>query len=445
MKKQYTLSKVVTIVIIAVAVTFTLTMMISSRIFDNTVRSVKEKEAMYNKIAEIDQIVRQNYYGDIDETNLLNMLGTGYISGLGTGNNRYYRADQFAELQTRREGNNVGVGIDVVKDATSNYVKIIKVYDGSAAVEAGITTDQYIVRIDDYDVRTLTIETVRSLLQGETGTAVNVTVLQDGQETTISVLRSAYNAPTVTSTLVDGIGYVKINTFNAKTEAELDFEIRQLMDQGAQGFVFDVRYNTSTNIDYAMRCADLICPEGTMMSAVYKDETETVLYTSDANNIDMPIVVLVNASSSSAAEVFTVALRDMSGARMVGERTVGRGTYQQQYRLTDGSAIELTVALLKPSTSDFFNGVGLIPDYESSLSEEDAAVYYELTIDRDTQVQRSFEVLNALIRNATPDELPTEPSEGERESTEDNGDETSEETSEETTEEESEEESSEEE
>lgn len=405
MKKQYTLSKVVTIVIVAVAVTFTLTMMISSRIFDNTVRSVKEKEAMYSKIAEIDQLVRQNYYGDIDETNLLNMLATGYVSGLGTGNNRYYRADQFAELQTRREGNNVGVGIDVVKDATSNYIKIIKVYDGSAAVEAGITTDHYIVRIDDYDVRTLTVETVRNLLQGEAGTAVNVTVLQDGQETTISVLRSAYNAPTVTSTLVDGIGYVKINTFNAKTEAELDFEIRQLIDQGAQGFVFDVRYNTSTNIDYAMRCADLICPEGTMMSAVYKDETEKVLYTSDANSVDMPMVVLVNASSSSAAEVFTVALRDMNEARVVGERTVGRGTYQQQYRLTDGSAIELTVALLKPSVSDFFNGVGLIPDYESSLSEEDAAIYYELTIDRDTQVQRSFEVLNALIRNTTVDDV----------------------------------------
>ncbi len=405
--------------------------MISSRIFDNTVRSVKEKEAMYSKIAEIDLIVRQNYYGDIDETTLMNMLGTGYISGLGTGNNRYYRADQFAELQTRREGNNVGVGIDVVKDATSGYVKIIKVYDGSAAVEAGVTTDHYIIRIDDYDVRNLTIETVRSLLQGEAGTAVGVTVVQDGQETTLSILRSAYNAPTVTSTLVDGIGYIKINTFNAKTEAELDFEIRQLTEQGAQGFVFDVRYNTSTNIDYAMRCADLICPEGVMMSAVYKDETETVLYTSDINSVNMPIVVLVNASSSSAAEVFTVALRDMSDARVVGERTVGRGTYQQQYRLTDGSAIELTVALLKPNKSDFFNGVGLIPDYESSLSEEDAAIYYELTIDRDTQVQRSFEVLNALIRNAAPVTEPPTSSEAEVESTEETSEENPEENSEE--------------
>ena len=400
MKKQYSLSKVVTIVLVAVAITFSLTMMISSRIFDSTVRSVKEKEAMYNKIAEIDQIVRANYYGDIDDVYLMDMLGTGYIAGLGGGNSRYYTARQFSELQARRSGEYIGIGVEVVKETSTGYVKVITVYRGSPAEEMGVTTEHYITRINGVDVKGLAIENVRTMLQGETGTVISVTVLLNGQEEDIEMVRTAYDAPTVTYELINNIGYIKLSTFNNKTTAELDFVIRTLEDQGVQGFVIDLRNNTSTQIDQAARAADLLCPEGTIISAIYRNGEEEILYTSDANGTELPIVVLVNKNSSTASEVFAFALRDMNGASIVGERTVGRGTYQKLFRLLDGSALELTVAILKPNTSAPFDGIGIVPDYESSLTAEQEAVYYAIPISDDTQVQRSIEVLQAMIRNS---------------------------------------------
>ena len=401
MRKQYSLSRVITIVLIAVSITFSLTMMISTRIFDNTVRSVKEKEAMYTKLSELDQIIRMNYYGDIDEAYLMDMIGTGYVTGINSSNSRYYTARQFSELQASQNGEHVGIGVEVIKDATSGYVKIITVYSGSPAEEMAVTTDHYIVRINETDVRNLSIESVRTLLQGETGTVVQVAVMVDGQESNIDIVRRAYEAPTVTFTLVDGIGYIKISTFNTKTVAELDFAVRSLVGQGAQGFVIDVRNNTSTQIDQAARAADLLCPEGTIVSAVYRDGREEILFTSDTSCTELPIVVVVNRTTSTAAEVFTLALRDMNNARVVGERTVGRGTYQKIFRLTDGSALELTVALLKPNTSESFNRSGISPDYESSLRTDQEAIYYSIPIEQDPQIQRSFEVLNALIRNTT--------------------------------------------
>ena len=399
MKKKISLSLSVAVTLIAMTVTFSLTMIVAMKLFDKTVASVKSKESMYNKIAEIDQIVRDNYYTDIDDQTLFDMIGTGYIAGISDKNSKYYTTKQLAELTDKYAGKLIGVGIDITKD-TTGYAKVTKVYAGSPAEEAGITKGTYLTQINDTNLKTVTVDNIRSLLQGEAGTTVKLITVLGTEEKELGLTRKAYDSPTVEASLQGSVGYVLISTFNEKTPAELDYAVRQLIKQNATSLVFDVRNNSSTMLEQAARALDPLCPSGTIASATYKDGTTKVLYSSDDSMINLPMVVITNQNTASAGELFAVVLRDYNNAKLVGSKTAGKGTLQELYRLTDGSGIELTVATLIPPKSAVFNQVGLAPDYETSLSAEQEQNFYDLSFSADPQIQRALEVANALAKNA---------------------------------------------
>ena len=398
MKKKISLSLSVAITLIAMTVTFSITMIVAMQLFDRTVTAVKAKETMYNKIAEIDQVARENYYADIDDQTLNDMISTGYIAGLNDKNSRYYTVKQMSELTDLHAGKLIGIGIEVIKDSTG-YAKVVKVYVGSPAEEAGIEKGSYITQIDGADLKTATLENIRSLLQGEAGTSVKLLNVLGSDEEELELTRKTYETPTVETSMQGETGYVKISTFNEKTPAEFDYGVRQLIEQGATSLVFDLRGNSSTMLEQAARALDVLCPSGTLFSATYKDGTNEALYTSDDSEITLPMVVLTNGETASAGEMFAAVLRDYGKAKLVGERTAGKGTLQQLYRLTDGSGLEVTVATLLPPSSTAFDQVGLAPDYESSLSAEQMQNFYDLTFSSDTQIQRALEVADALAKN----------------------------------------------
>ena len=406
MNRKISVGMAVTIVILAMTVTFSITMLIAMRLFDSTVNSVKEKESMYNKVAEVDRYVRSNDYYTIDETTLYDRLTAGYLLGTGDKYARYYTANAYTELMNIQSGKVMGIGVELCMDQTG-YAKVTKVYDGSPAQEAGIAVGDYITVIGDTDVKSLTgADAVQSRLQGEVGTTVSVTWLNsEAASRTADLTHSGYTSTTVDFQMLDTVGYIKIRQFDGTTPSELDYAIRSLTSDGAQSLVFDLRDNGGGVLDDAVSCIDLIAPEGTVAYAEDKNGSRTVIGSSDGETaIDLPMVCLVNGNTASAAELFAASLRTMCGARLAGTATMGKGTIQSSpQRLSDGSAVSITVAKLICGDGSCFDGTGLSVDVERALSAEETANFFDYTPETDPQIQRAVSAAQQLSGATTLD------------------------------------------
>ena len=404
MNRKISVGMAVTIVIIAMTVTFSITMLVAMRLFDSTVNSVKEKESMYNKIAEVDRYVRSNDYYNIDETVLYDRLTAGYLLGTGDKYARYYTANAYTELMNIQSGKIMGIGVELGMDQTG-YAKVTKVYEGSPAQEAGIVVGDYITAIDGTDVKSLSgVDAVQTRLRGEAGTTVSVTWLDSAAASkTADLTHSGYTSTTVDYQMLDDVGYIKIRQFDGTTPSELDYAIRFLTSNGAQSLVFDLRDNGGGVLDDAISCIDLVAPEGTVAYAEDKNGNRTVIGSSDGQSeIDLPMVCLVNGNTASAAELFAASLRTMCGARLVGTTTMGKGTIQNSpQRLSDGSAVSVTVAKLVCGDGSSFDGTGLSVDVERALSTEEAASIYDYTPETDPQVQRAVSAAQQLSGTST--------------------------------------------
>ncbi len=404
MNRKISVGMAVTIVILAMTVTFSITMLVAMRLFDSTVNSVKEKESMYNKIAEVDRYVRSNDYYNIDETVLYDRLTAGYLLGTGDKYARYYTANAYTELMNIQSGKIMGIGVELGMDQTG-YAKVTKVYEGSPAQEAGIVAGDYITAIDGTDVKSLSgVDAVQSRLRGEAGTTVSVTWLDsEAASKTADLTHSGYTSTTVDYQMLDNVGYIKIRQFDGTTPSELDYAIRFLTTNGAQSLVLDLRDNGGGVLDDAISCIDLVAPEGTVAYAEDKNGNRTVIGSSDGESeIDLPMVCLVNGNTASAAELFAASLRTMCGARLVGTTTMGKGTIQNSpQRLSDGSAVSVTVAKLVCGDGSSFDGTGLSVDVERALSTEEAASIYDYTPETDPQVQRAVSAAQQLSGTST--------------------------------------------
>ena len=404
MNRKISVGMAVTIVILAMTVTFSITMLIAMRLFDSTVSSVKEKESMYNKVAEVDRYVRSNDYYTIDETVLYDRLTAGYLLGTGDKYARYYTANAYTELMNQQSGKVMGIGVELGMDQTG-YARVTRVYEDSPAQEAGIVVGDYITAIDGTDVKSLSgVDAVQSRLQGEAGTIVNVTWLDSkAASRTTDLTHSGYTSTTVDYQMLDSVGYIKIRQFDGSTPSELDYAIRSLTTSGAQSLVFDLRDNGGGVLDDAISCIDLIAPEGTVAYAEDKNGNRTIIGSSDdESKVELPIVCLVNGNTASAAELFAASLRTMNGARLVGTTTMGKGTIQSSpQRLSDGSAVVVTVAKLLCGDGSCFDGTGLTVDVERSLTADEQTSYYDFTLDTDPQIQRAVSTAQQLSGTTT--------------------------------------------
>ena len=400
MNRKISVGMAVTIVILAMTVTFSITMLIAMRLFDSTVSSVKEKESMYNKVAEVDRYVRSNDYYPIDETVLYDRLTAGYLLGTGDKYARYYSAIAYTELMNQQSGKVMGIGVELGIDQTG-YAKVTKVYEDSPAQEAGIVAGDYITAIDGTEVKSLSgVDAVQARLQGEAGTTVNVTWLNsEAASKTADLTHSGYTSTTVDYQMLDSVGYIKIRQFDGSTPSELDYAIRSLTASGAQSFVFDLRDNGGGVLDDAVSCIDLIAPEGTVAYAEDKNGNRTIIGSSDnESRVDLPIVCLVNGNTASAAELFAASLHTMNGARLVGTTTMGKGSPQ---RLSDGSAVSITVAKLICGDGSCFDGTGLSVDVEKALTAEETTNFYDYTPETDPQIQRAVSAAQQLSGTTT--------------------------------------------
>ena len=401
MSKKISLGVAATIAIIAMAVTFSLTMVVSMKMFNTTVSSVKNKERQYNKLSEIDRFVRAGEYFTIDEDTLNDRLAAGYMNGINDKYAVYYTAKEYSEKQSVEKGTLTGIGVAVVNDTSSGYARIIRLYDNSPAAEAGMQVGGFITAINDESTRNIT-STARltSKLLGEEGTTTTITYLTpDRQEQQLNLVHSNYKTPTIYTRqmVADTCGYIRIDAFTSGTASEFKAAVDELLQQGANSLVFDLRDNTGENLNAALVAADYCVPSGEIAKQQDRDGNVTVLRMSDETEINVPIVCLVNGSTAGSAELFANALRKMAGATLVGTKTAGKGVVLSDAQsFSDGSAAYITVGLLLDNEDQTWNEEGLRPDIDAALSVDEQNAYYDYTLDTDPQISKAVNAATAL-------------------------------------------------
>lgn len=401
MSKKISLGVAATIAIIAMAVTFSLTMVVSMKMFNTTVSSVKNKERQYNKLSEIDRFVRAGEYFTIDEDTLNDRLAAGYMNGINDKYAVYYTAKEYSEKQSVEKGTLTGIGVAVVNDTSSGYARIIRLYDNSPAAEAGMQVGGFITAINDESTRNIT-STARltSKLLGEEGTTTTITYLTpDRQEQQLNLVHSNYKTPSIYTRqmVADTCGYIRIDAFTSGTASEFKAAVDELLQQGANSLVFDLRDNTGENLNAALVAADYCVPSGEIAKQQDMDGNVTVLRMSDETEINVPIVCLVNGSTAGSAELFANALRKMAGATLVGTKTAGKGVVLSDAQsFSDGSAAYITVGLLLDNEDQTWNEEGLRPDIDAALSVDEQNAYYDYTLDTDPQISKAVNAATAL-------------------------------------------------
>lgn len=399
MSKKVSLGVAATVTLIAMAVTFSMTMTVSMNMFNNTVSSVKNKERMYNKLSEVDRYVRANEYFDINDDTLNDTIASGYMLGISDRYARYYSAKAYSERVGLANGRLMGIGVAVVKDPSSGYARIIRVYDNTPATNVGLEVGGFITAIGDTSTRSMSdTATMTSALLGEEGSTVNIKYLTPlREEQSFEIIHANYTTPSISTVrLMDnGVGYLRIDSFTSGTAVEFRNAVNSLTNQGATSLIFDLRDNSGENLNAALVATDYCVPSGLIAQSQDKDGNVTDLRMSDENEITLPMVCLVNDSTASGAELFANALRKMAGATIVGSTTAGKGVLlSDPQSLSDGSAVVITVGILLDNEGKNWNGTGLTPDVDASLTNDEQSSYYDFTVDNDPQIAKAVNAIS---------------------------------------------------
>lgn len=399
MSKKVSLGVAATVTLIAMAVTFSMTMTVSMNMFNNTVSSVKNKERMYNKLSEVDRYVRANEYFDINDDTLNDTIASGYMLGISDRYARYYSAKAYSERVGLANGRLMGIGVAVVKDPSSGYARIIRVYDNTPATNVGLEVGGFITAIGDTSTRSMSdTAAMTSALLGEEGSIVSIKYLTPlREEQSFEITHANYTTPSISTVrLMDnGVGYLRIDSFTSGTAVEFRNAVNSLTNQGATSLIFDLRDNSGENLNAALVATDYCVPSGLIAQSQDKGGNVADLRMSDENEITLPMVCLVNGSTASGAELFANALRKMAGATIVGSTTAGKGVLlSEPQSLSDGSAVVITVGILLDNEGKNWNGTGLTPDVDASLTNDEQSSYYDFTVDNDPQITKAINAIS---------------------------------------------------
>ena len=348
------------------------------------------------KLDRLENLIQERYIGEADGEAMEDAAAAAMVKATGDRWSYYIPASQYEAHKEQSENAYVGIGITIQQAEDGSGFLIVMVNQNGPAQEAGVQVNDLLIAVEDQDVRVMTADQVRKLIRGEAGTKVSLTVMRQGEHQTLAVERRRIESAVATGQmLADGIGLVKINNFDERCASESIAVIQKLQQEGAKKIIFDVRNNPGGYAEELVKLLDYLLPEGDLFRSVSYDGTEKV-DTSDADCLDMPMAVLINGSSYSAAEFFAAALQEYQAATIVGEPTVGKGVYQTTISLGDGSAVALSTGKYFTPKGNSLTDVGVTPDVRVDVDEETAEKIYYGTLGYadDLQIQAAIQVLN---------------------------------------------------
>ncbi len=350
-----------------------------------------------DKLGELERILQIYFVEDVDPQVLEDGAAAGMVAALGDRWSLYLTKEEHEADLESMSGKYVGVGITIVLLEDESGYRITKVAQESPAEEAGVRSGDILIGADGLLVSEVGASDMKDAVAGEAGTDVELVLLRDGVEMTVTCRRDTVYTDLVQGELLEGdIGLVRIEAFRTGCAEDAIQTVQELLDQGAKKLIFDVRNNPGGYTTEMNGLLDYLLPEGPLFrTESYSGKTD-VEY-SDADCLDIPMAVLVNGESYSAAEFFAAALQEYEAATVVGEKTTGKGYYQTDIVLSDGSAAHLSVGKYYTPNGNSLIGVGVTPDLESAVDGDTARDIYAgiLPAREDPQILAAMELLKS--------------------------------------------------
>ena len=351
--------------------------------------------AFTQKIKYLENMIDEEYLGEISTDKLEEGVYAGLIYGLGDVYSRYYTKDEYEQESVTTEGSYVGIGVAMQK-YTAGGVQIVECYKGSTAEEAGIKVDDVITAINGEDITDTELQDVVSIIKDNEDKDVVLTVQRKGEDTQeITVKVSNVELPSVFGEMLDeNTGYIQITEFKGVTVEQYEAVFADLKEQGMERLVVDLRDNPGGLLNVVCDILRDILPEGLIVYTEDKNGNRSEETCDGKNPLDMPLAVLVNGNSASASEIFAGAVKDYGIGTIVGTTTYGKGVVQSIRQLSDGSAVKLTIANYYTPKGNSINKTGIQPDVEVELSPE-LLNQEEITHEEDNQLQAALNSLDA--------------------------------------------------
>ena len=350
-----------------------------------------------SKLEQLSNLIEERFIGEADRTAYEDAAAAAMVDALGDEWSYYIPASQMLAHQESANNAYVGIGISITVRQEGDGFFVTKVNEGGPADAAGMLAGDVIVEIEGQSAAGMTADDARNLVRGEPDTQVQLAVRRGSETIAFSVTRKEVLTPVATGQLLDGnIGLVTIANFDSRCYDESKAAIDQLIRDGATALIFDVRNNPGGYKDEMVMLLDYLLPEGPLFrSEDYRGQV--LLDESNAAHLDIPMAVLVNGYSYSAAEFFAAALMEYDAAMVVGQKTYGKGYFQTTIHLNDGSAVGLSIGKYTTPEGKNLAGVGITPDIVVEVDDEtDVAIYAgTLAPDADPQIQAAVKALKA--------------------------------------------------
>lgn len=346
------------------------------------------------KLTELESLIDSHFIGEYDYEKMEDAAAEAMIGALGDRWSYYIPAADYSAYEDRTDNSYVGVGITIQKSDDPAGILIISVQKGSGAEAAGMQPTDLIIAINGEDVTDMTPSEAKRLVAGPEGTSVDFTLVRGGETLELSVERRRIISTVAEGQLLPGnIGLITIENFNNRCAEESIAAIEELLSQGAKALIFDVRNNPGGYVTELVALLDYLLPEGDLFRSVDYLGKETVM-TSKSDFLDIPIAVLCNAESYSAAEFFAAAIQEYGAGKVVGEQTCGKGYFQYTLMLSDGSAAALSCGKYFTPKGNSLIGVGIVPDVPVEVDDEIfAKIYYgQLEPTDDPQIQAAMKL-----------------------------------------------------
>lgn len=342
------------------------------------------------KLSGIQALIQKEYIGEVDEDALQTGICQGYVGALGDPYSAYYDEEQTSALMETTQGEYGGIGVVLTQNLDTGVTTASSVYEDSPAMKAGMKDGDIIYQVEGRDVSGMDLEEISGNIKGEKGTTVEITVLrgEDREEVTLTITRDTIQAETVkTRMLEDEIGYLAISEFDSVTLEQYKEGLEELKAQGMEGLIVDLRGNPGGNLDTVCEILDLMLPEGLIVYTEDKDGNRQEFTSDEAQEVQVPLAVLVDGNSASASEIYAGAIQDYGIGQIVGTKTYGKGVVQTIYDLKDGTSLKLTVAEYFTPNGRNIDGEGITPDVEVAYQRD------ENDPEADNQLDRAVEAL----------------------------------------------------
>ena len=402
--KNNRIYKTIMLVILTAFVTFMITAFTTYTYFSNNSQNLNKVDtidvgndsSLQKYLKNIKSTIEKYYlYKDnIDESKLEEGAIEGYVKGLGDEYTEYVPKEEMKEYTEDITGSFVGIGIYMVADEDLGKIIVYYPIPDSPAKKAGIKSGDVIKSVDGKEYTSEDFDTIADNIKGEEGTTVNIVIDRNGEELSFDIKREKINTNPITIKLLDNnIGYLNLPSFDEDAATAFEEKVNELKNQGATSLIIDLRNNGGGIVDEATDIADLMLDEGnTIISTVDNNDKKDVTFSVKQPTITMPVVVLVNENSASSSEILACSLKDNERAKIVGQKTFGKGIIQTLLSLNDGSGLKITTEEYYTPKGNKINKVGIEPDEEVELPEDIKSIY-SVKEEEDTQLQKAIEIL----------------------------------------------------